>query len=382
MGRPKGSKNKKTIEKMAKKAIKKTPKKVLVILGLILIIGILVWGYFNKDLILSYLKDDTPEIKVVGDVAYLVEEGSVAEEVKVTFLELFRDNNVSQIGDSIFIESGDIDILIDAGEKGSGSYTVVPFLEEHVEDKILELVVITHADSDHLGGMVGVSAAYGALEIPGFTYLYLIDYGYEATTDLHADYVELREGLESKGTVCYSMKDVFCETPKSNAASRFYLGVDTYLDFLDYKTYAMDEIDDDNDRSVACLLTHDEVRMLFTGDAEKEEEKYLTELKIGKVNLFKSNHHGSPTSNTKAFLDTIRPDYIVIQSNEDNKHELPKKVVVARLQEYTDNVYATFVSGNITFVSKNNQLTVTAQRPLISVDESNWYLADDPENPR
>ncbi len=382
MGRPKGSKNKKTLEKMKKEALKRTPKKVLIICCIVLFIGLFIWGFFNKDLILSYFNDDTPEIKVVGDVAYLVEEGTITEEVKVTFLELFGNNSDPQIGDSVFIECGDIDILIDAGKQGSGSNTVVPYLEEHVEDNVLELVVITHSDADHLGGMLGLSSSYGALEIPGFTYLYLIDYGYEHTSNLHKNYIELRDSLVNDGTVNYSMHNVFGNEQKDYAASRFYLGVDTYLDFLDYKTYAIDDEDDPNERSVACLLTHYENRMLFCGDAEKNEEKYLLDLNIGKVDLFKANHHGSPTSNTVDFLDNIDPEYIVITSNEENEYELPKKVIVARFNEYTENVYATFSSGNITFVSKNNDLTVSSTRTLIPVDESEWYLRDDPDNPR
>lgn len=59
--------------------------------------------------------------------------------------------------------------------KASGSNTVVPFIEEHVSDNILELVIVTHADSDHLGGMVGLSNSYGALEVPGITYQYIVD---------------------------------------------------------------------------------------------------------------------------------------------------------------------------------------------------------------
>ena len=143
----------------------------------------------------------------------------------------------------------------------------------------------------------------------------------------------------------------------------------------------MADIDDDNDRSVSCLLTHDEKKILLCGDSEKKEESYLTKLNIGKVDVFKANHHGSPTSNTKNLLDQIRPEYVVICSSEENKYNLPKKTIISRLIEYTQNVYATFISGNIEVISKNNNITITSVKALIPVQNSTWYLTDDPNNP-
>lgn len=54
------------------------------------------------------------------------------------------------------------------------------------------MVIVTHADSDHLGGMVGLSNSYGALEVPGITYQYIVDFGYEGQTQLYKDYLEVR----------------------------------------------------------------------------------------------------------------------------------------------------------------------------------------------
>ena len=151
--------------------------------------------------------------------------------------------------------------------------------------------------------------------------------------------------------------------------------------FLDYQTYANDEIDDDNDRSVSCLITHMDKKFLLCGDAEKKEEAILTNLNIGHVDVFKANHHGSPTSNTETFLDTITPNYIVISSSEENKYVLPKKVVVARLLKYTDKVYATFINGNIVFTSKNNQIDISFEKEDTLIQNSNWYKTNDPDNP-
>lgn len=383
MGRPKGSKNKKTIQKERVKTIKKLPTWLIIIL-VIAIIAFGVWYYFNVYVDKPNIDNPQDEIKnnVKDGTIYLGKEGTTSPELKVTFLDLYGNSNNQQIGDSIFIEYGDIDILIDAGEKASGSCTVVPFLLEHVEDKKLEMIITTHADSDHLGGMVGLSGKdmYGALEAPGIEYQYIVDFGYEADSKVYKDYVELRNARVQEGATYLSIKEIFNEE-NLEAAAHFYLGEDMFLDFLDYKTYGMADIDDDNDRSVICLLTHDEKKILLCGDSEKKEESYLTKLNIGKVDVFKANHHGSPTSNTKNLLDQIRPEYVVICSSEENKYNLPKKTIISRLIEYTQNVYATFISGNIEVISKNNNITITSVKALIPVQNSTWYLTDDPNNP-
>ena len=376
MGTTKKSKNQKIIKKQVNKAIKRIPLGIVIC---ILIVGCIVGYLYYKNI--NDNKDSTNENNIKGNVAYLVQEGTTVDDVKITFLELFGTNGNPQIGDSVFIECGDIDILIDAGEKASGSNTVVPFIEEHVSDNILELVIVTHADSDHLGGMVGLSNSYGALEVPGITYQYIVDFGYEGQTQLYKDYLEVRNKKIKEGTKYFSIGSIF-DSDYLEAITRFYLGVDTYLDLLDYKTYEISEITDDNDRSVSCLLTHNDKKVLLCGDAEKKEEAYLTSLNIGHVDVFKANHHGSPTSNTNAFLDNITPNYVIICSSEENKYNLPKKTIIERFNNYTENVFATFISGNIMITLKDNDVIVTAEKSLVFVQKSDWYLTDDPDNPR
>ena len=376
MGTTKKSKNQKIIKKQVNKAIKRIPLGIVIC---ILIVGCIVgYLYYKK---INDNKDSTNENNIKGNVAYLVQEGTTVDDVKITFLELFGTNGNPQIGDSVFIECGDIDILIDAGEKASGSNTVVPFIEEHVSDNILELVIVTHADSDHLGGMVGLSNSYGALEVPGITYQYIVDFGYEGQTQLYKDYLEVRNKKIKEGTKYFSIGSIF-DSDHLEAITRFYLGVDTYLDLLDYKTYEISEITDDNDRSVSCLLTHNDKKVLLCGDAEKREEAYLTSLNIGHVDVFKANHHGSPTSNTNVFLDNITPNYVIICSSEENKYNLPKKTIIERFNNYTENVFATFISGNIMITLKDNDVIVSAEKSLVFVQKSDWYLTDDPDNPR
>ena len=61
-------------------------------------------------------------------------------------------------GDSLFVKYGDYDILIDAGDRGYGQY-VQEFVDSHISsDKILDLLVVTHCHSDHMGGLTKMSS--------------------------------------------------------------------------------------------------------------------------------------------------------------------------------------------------------------------------------
>jgi beta-lactamase superfamily II metal-dependent hydrolase len=82
-------------------------------------------------------------------------------------------------GDSIFIDYGDYDILIDAGDNDYGQ-TVVNYLKKLNTDDI-ELVVATHPDSDHIGGLDDVLSTFKVEKI--------IDSGVSHTTQTYKDYM-------------------------------------------------------------------------------------------------------------------------------------------------------------------------------------------------
>jgi beta-lactamase superfamily II metal-dependent hydrolase len=75
-------------------------------------------------------------------------------ELKVHFI------NVGQ-GDSILVDLGETEVLIDGGDKLPG---VVPYLNDFV-DGALEVMVVTHPHADHIGGLIGVLDSFEVDEI-------------------------------------------------------------------------------------------------------------------------------------------------------------------------------------------------------------------------
>ena len=88
------------------------------------------------------------------------------ETVDIYFIEM-----VEEYGDAIYIQAGDFDMLIDAGQSSDGS-NVNDVLRRHISDGILEMVVATHAHGDHIGGMLTALST-----VKNITYA--VDYGYD-----------------------------------------------------------------------------------------------------------------------------------------------------------------------------------------------------------
>ena len=64
-------------------------------------------------------------------------------------------------GDAILIDLGTTEILIDGGEKNTG---VADYIRPYV-DGALEVMVATHAHSDHIGGLIDILAKYQVKDI-------------------------------------------------------------------------------------------------------------------------------------------------------------------------------------------------------------------------
>jgi competence protein ComEC len=91
---------------------------------------------------------------------------------------------------------------------------------------------------------------------------------------------------------------------------------------------------DANECSIALRIDFGASSVLFTGDAEHEEEAMLDPR--GPVTLLQVGHHGSETSSSPAFLSRVRPRYAVLSAGEpgeglNREYCHPRALVVRRL---------------------------------------------------
>lgn len=240
--------------------------------------------------------------------------------------------------DSIFIECGGHNLLVDGGTADRGKQ-VVSYLKKRGA-KTLDLVVNTHPDSDHIGGLQNVLLSFPVRRYfsPALPKNLLPD---------STEYRNVQKALKSKKTGE--------EHPK--AGNSFSIGQLNLMVLGPVQTGS-----DTNNNSIILKLVYGKTRFLLTGDAEKEEEKSLlaTGEDLG-ADVLKVGHHGSDTSTTSEFLDAVRPKYAAISVGNDSNN-LPKATVSRRLADDGISVYRTDINGTIIFLSDGKNISVKAEK--------------------
>ena len=253
--------------------------------------------------------------------------------VRVHFMEVGQ-------GDATLIDAGEIEVLIDGGTNKAGP-RLVEYLTGHV-DGILDYVIATHPDHDHIGGLDDVLAAFQVGEI--------IDSGYPNDTQSWKDYWAAVEA-EPDCTLSFDEDRII---PLNETA---------YLEIIE----TGDHWTTSNDSSVIAQLVCDQVTTLFTGDMTAAAE--LESLALFRdVDVLKVAHHGSKSSTSQEFLEIVRPEFAVVSYKLGNTYGHPTSVVLQRLFAFGTTVYGTGTSGNVVLTTNGQAYSFNTDRALTLED--------------
>ena len=113
----------------------------------------------------------------------------------------------------------------------------------------------------------------------------------------------------------------------------------------------------DNDMSVALRLVYHHFTLLLTGDAGENAEQAM--LAVGRplsAVVYKAGHHGAKSSSSTAFLDSVRPQYVVMSVGEENRYGHPHQEVLQRAADVGAAVLRTDALGTIELISDGQAL--------------------------
>lgn len=113
----------------------------------------------------------------------------------------------------------------------------------------------------------------------------------------------------------------------------------------------------DNDDSCVLMVTAGGERVLLPGDIEAGAEKVL--LKIGadlKANVLVAPHHGSRTSSTEAFIETVQPQWVLYPVGYRNRYGFPRPDVSSRYRQAGVGELESFQTGAISMALGNGGL--------------------------
>jgi len=234
-------------------------------------------------------------------------------------------------GDAVYVRTPDgQDILVDAGPSNGH---VVDRLREQLPrgDGDIELLVSTHLDADHSGGMVDVLEAFSVERVAtngdepttktGHAFLDAVD------AEPGAEHTTFARGQQLTGRGWRA--DVLWPTttgPGSAAA-----------------------IKETNDASIVIRLQTAEHCILLTGDISDATEKQLTkDPQSLRCENLKVSHHGSKTSSSQAFLMAVDPDTAIISVGAKNSYGHPTQQALDRLRATGATIRRTDEEGSVT----------------------------------
>lgn len=248
-------------------------------------------------------------------------------------------------GDSalIFTPNGKT-ILIDGG-KQSADEKVVSYLKQAGVSSI-DLMVATHPDSDHIGGLIAVLEQFEVKKV--------LDSGKSHTSQTYLEYLTIIDS-----------KDIPFEVAKEG--NLIDLDSDIQIKVLNSGS----EIKDNNESSVVLKITYGQIDFLFTGDAENKQEAEMVSKHGVDAEILKVGHHGSNTSSSQEFINAVKPKVAILSYGEGNSYGHPYSDVVNRLKATGAEIYSTAVSGNIVVTTDGSIYSVDGQEMVVDQPEEN-----------
>jgi competence protein ComEC len=253
-----------------------------------------------------------------------------AANLEVYFLDVGQ-------GDSQFIETPDNrQIIIDGGPGDAVLGELGKIMS--FSDRKIDIVVLSHPETDHMQGLVAVLKKY------------------------KADYI-LQAGVERDFEGFYEWQDVLATQQKQGAKIiNVKAGDVVYVGAVVLKILAPFEdlsgVNMEKSSNEACLvakLSYGTSSFLFTGDIGFE-----TEAQIGKAadcDVLKVGHHGSKYSTSESFLAAISPQIAVIEVGK-NSYGHPTAEILQRLAKFGIQTLRTDKSGTIKIVSNGDALQI------------------------
>jgi len=305
---------------------------------------------------------------LAADAAYWVRERFFFPDLRVTVLDVGQ-------GSSTLLEfPGGETALVDGGGFGEGSgfdtgaLIVDPLLRSR---KILTLdtLVLTHADSDHLGGLPHVASHFRVRT--------LLTNG---ESDGSPAYERLLAIARERGI---AMPD-FSSTSLIRTAG----GAEVTLlyppaDFLSRK--AGERWRDLNNNSLVLQVRLGRDRLLLPGDIHIPAEAELVALKGNELasTLLLAPHHGSRTSSSVALLEAVKPREVVFSVGWQNRYRFPHAEVLERYRQQGIRIWRTDLQGAIeirTAESEEQRLKFWAGRkaafPAVGRLAPDYYCMD------
>ncbi|MFZ2192910.1 MAG: ComEC/Rec2 family competence protein [Candidatus Moraniibacteriota bacterium] len=243
------------------------------------------------------------------------------QKLSVAFLDVGQ-------GDAILISQGSKQVLIDGGASGQ---KLMEKLGEQIPfwDREIEVVIATHPDADHIGGLVEV--------LRNYTVDHAIESGAKSDSQVFGAYEKIIEDKKtSKLLAVRGMK--------------IKISDEIELEVLSPNGENMENLKDTNSASVVTRLSFGENSFLFTGDLPLDVEAQMLKKNLfSSTKVLKVSHHGSKSATSIEFLNKVNPEQAVISVGKNNRYGHPTSEVLERLGVKNIAIFRTDILGDVIY---------------------------------
>jgi len=253
---------------------------------------------------------------------------SQSRKLKIVFFDVGQ-------GDAIMLSQGQNQILIDGGPSGK---IELEKLGRHIPfwDRKIEIVIATHPDQDHIGGLIDVMKNYEIGKV--------IDNSAQSDSQVYKNYLEIIKNknikrLKGKAGINIKIKDADLEILYPNAV---------------LENPPAGGPKNTNTDSLVAKLVYSESSFLFMGDLPIEKENDFINKNLDlKTQVLKVSHHGSKNATSEEFLDKIIPADAIISVGKNNRYGHPAGELLERLKARKINILRTDEKGDIEYICEN-----------------------------
>lgn len=257
------------------------------------------------------------------------QESATDNKLRVIFLD------VGQGSSQLIISPSGKTMLIDAGNNDQ-EQNMIHYLQQYGVDR-LDIIIGTHPDADHIGGLDRV---IDRIEV-GEIYMPRI----QSNTKT---FESLLKSISNKGLKVKNAKSGLTLNWDEQVTVNMIAPVNT--------------TDDKNNMSAVIKVTYGNTSFLLTGDAERESEADMLASGVDlQADVMLVGHHGSKSSTTAAFLKQVKPKYGVIQVGE-NSYGHPKQTILDRLNKAGVEVYRNDLHGTVEIESDGQEYHISTER--------------------
>lgn len=275
--------------------------------------SVLFAGLFFLAVVFSYYAND-----YAGKVKGVSEKKE--QKAEIIFLDVGQ-------GDAILIQEGWTQILIDGGNGQDIMNRLGEFMP--LGDRKIDMLVATHPDEDHMGGLVKVLSSYEVGKI-------------------------LESDIACDKDLCKKWEELIAadNIPVSDAklGQEIDFGRDVELTVLyPFADISGKEFKNTNEASLVIKAVVEGRKYLLTGDTESDVEQDLVASNLDlDADVLKVSHHGSKNATSVEFLQAVSPEQAVISVGE-NSYGHPTEEVLTRLKNMNVEILRTDEKGSVRF---------------------------------